>query len=222
MNGGQISEAAAPWSAALDIHTTTDETTDNSRLSHPYGIQVDATSPDRSRPVSTDSVEALDWLMEATVDLSRDLDTSKKELEIIKFILEEMELRSRTDRRPTVTKGEIELMRACREYSSSRCHMLRERLRQTQFWTRSRAIGQQVPGRMPEEVRLFVSILLRSEHQLKHLEWRKWLSDQASSHGDQLGSNQESSNNTIWDIWGPLPHILSADIWWKDIGNGGY
>ncbi|KAI0859919.1 hypothetical protein F4860DRAFT_515411 [Xylaria cubensis] len=211
MNGGQISEAAASWSAALDIHTTTDETTDNSRLSHPYGIQVDATSPDRSRPVSTDSsVEALDWLMEATVDLSRDLDTSKKELEIIKFILEEMELRSRTDRRPTVTKGEIELMRACREYSSSRCHMLRERLRQTQFWTRSRAIGQQVPGRMPEEWH-FVD-----------LEWRKWLSDQASSHGDQLGSNQESSHNTIWDIWGPLPHILSADIWWKDIGNGGY
>ncbi|TRX91036.1 hypothetical protein FHL15_008018 [Xylaria flabelliformis] len=210
MNRGQISEAAAPRSPVSEIYNTADGTTDTSRLSHPHGIQVDAASPDRNRPVSTDSIETLDWLMEATVDLSRDLDTSKKELEIIKFILDEMELRSRTDRRPGVTKGEIELMRACREYSSSRCHMLRERLRQTQFWTRSRAIGQQVPGRMPEEWR-FVDI-----------EWRRWLSDQASSHGDQLGGNRESSNNTIWDIWGPLPHILSADIWWKEMRSGGY
>ncbi|KAI0545356.1 hypothetical protein F4679DRAFT_478814 [Xylaria curta] len=204
MNREQISETAAPQST--DIYAAVDGTTDTSR---PYGIQVDAVSPDRSRPVSTDSVEGLDWLMEATVDLSRDLDTSKKELEIIKFILEEMELRSRTDRsRPGVTQGETELMRACREYSSSRCHMLRERLRQTQFWTRSRAIGQQVPGRIPEEWH-FVDI-----------EWRKWLSDQASGHADQLGDNRESSNNT--NIWGPLPHILSADIWWQNSRSGGY
>ncbi|KAI1733914.1 hypothetical protein F4680DRAFT_454454 [Xylaria scruposa] len=210
MNRGQTSEAAAPRSTLPDIYTTVDGTTNTSRPSHPYGVQVDAVSPDRNRPVSTDSVDALDWLMEATVDLSRDLDTSKKELEIIKFILEEMELRSRTDRRPGVTQGEIELMRACREYSSSRCHMLRERLRQTQFWTRSRAIGQQVPGRIPEEWR-FVDI-----------EWRRWLSDQASSHADQLGDNRESLNSTIWNVWGPLPHILSADIWWKDTRSGGY
>ncbi|KAI1750377.1 hypothetical protein F4782DRAFT_532484 [Xylaria castorea] len=214
MNGGRISEAGPSRSAAPDISTTAHGTTNVGRPSHTYGVQVDAASPDRDRPISINSIEDSDWLMEATVDLSRDLDTSKKELEIIKFILEEMELRSRTDRRPSVTReGQIELMRACCEYSSSRCHLLRERLRQAQSWAHARAIGQQVPGRIPEEWR-FVDI-----------EWRRWLSDQASSHADRLNGNRvspiettsESSNNIACNIWGPLPHILSADVWWKDI-----
>ncbi|KAI0454202.1 hypothetical protein F5B21DRAFT_504491 [Xylaria acuta] len=214
MNRGRTSEAAASRSAVPDIYITTYGTPDTGEPSRPYGMQVDAASPDRDKHESIDNIEVSDWLTEAMADLSRDLDTSKKELGIIKFILEETELRSRTDRGSGVTReGQVELMRACREYSSSRCHLLRERLRQVQFWARSRVTGQEVPGRAPEEWRF------------ADIEWRRWLSDQASSHADRLGGNQvsptentsESSNDMIWRDWGPLPHILSADVWWKDL-----
>lgn len=163
MNRERTSEVAASGSVVPGIYITTYGTTNAGELSHPYGMQVDAASPDRDRHGSVNSMEASDWLVEATVDLSRDLDTSKKELDIIKFILEEMEPRSRTDRRPGVTRdGQVELMRACREYSSSRCFLLRERLRQVQFWARSKIMGQQVPEMAPEEVRFIFSILSRA------------------------------------------------------------
>ncbi|KAI0444030.1 hypothetical protein F4803DRAFT_285359 [Xylaria telfairii] len=214
MNRGRTSEAAASDSAMPDIYITPHGTIDAGGLPRSYGMQVDPVSPDRDRHGSVNSIETSDWLMEATADLSRDLDTSKKELDIIKFILEEMEPRSRTNRRPGIARdGQVELMRACREYSSSRCYLLRERLRQVQFWARSRIMGQQVPEMAPEEWR-FVDI-----------EWRRWLSDQASSHADRLGGNlvspmenkSDPSNDIVWRDWGPLPHILSADVWWKDL-----
>ncbi|RYC54855.1 hypothetical protein CHU98_g11356 [Xylaria longipes] len=177
-------------------------------------MEPDTASPCRHKYESINSIEVSDWLTEATVDLGRDLDTSKKELDIIKFILEEMELRSRTDRRQGATReGQVKLIRACREYSSSRCHVLRERLRQIQLWARLRMMGQQVPGMAPEEWRF------------ADIEWQRWLSDQARSHADRLGGNgispientSELSNDMDWTDWGPLPHILSADVWWKDI-----
>ncbi|KAI0466117.1 hypothetical protein F4859DRAFT_507620 [Xylaria cf. heliscus] len=215
MNRGRPSEVAASGSAVPAIYISTHGVTDPGEPSHPYGIQVDAVRADRDKHGRINSIHASDWLTEATVDLSRDLDTSKKELDIIKFILEEMELRPRTDRGSGVTReGQVELMRACREYSSSRCHLLRERLRQVQFWARSRIIGQQVPERAPEEWRFTDN------------EWRRWLSDQASSsHADLLGGSRvspietisEPSNEIVWRDWGPLPHILSADVWWKDL-----
>ncbi|KAI0189885.1 hypothetical protein F4808DRAFT_465825 [Astrocystis sublimbata] len=166
------------------------------------------------RQEQADSAEETDWLAEATVALSRDLDTSKKELDIIRFILEELDLRSRSNNhRRSGREGQVELMRACKEYSSSRCHMLRERLRQVQFWAHSKTLGEEVPGRAPEEW-----------HYVDR-EWRKWLSDQASEHVDRFGVSQLSpignaprpSNHIVWREWGPLPHILSADIWWKDL-----
>ncbi|KAI1121806.1 hypothetical protein F5Y10DRAFT_288050 [Nemania abortiva] len=185
-----------------------------SRPNFSYGVQLDAPNPDIDDHEDSNAAEAADWLMEATVDLSQDLDTSKKELDIIKFILEEMEMRPRAGRRQNRTReGQAELMRACREFSSSRCHMLRERLRQVQFWAHTRMMGQQVPEKAPDEWRLVDN------------QWRKWLGEQASSHTNQAGGSRVSplentsgsSDDVALGIWGPLPHILNADIWWKDL-----
>lgn len=123
---------------------------ESSRPRFSYGVQL---GPDVDEHEDANSAEAADWLMEATVDLGQDLDTSKKELDLIKFILEEMELRPRPGRRSHRSReGQVKLMRACREYSSSRCHMLRERLRQVQFWAHGRMMGHQVPEKAPDEV----------------------------------------------------------------------
>ncbi|KAI8944603.1 hypothetical protein F4801DRAFT_585257 [Xylaria longipes] len=97
MNRERTSAAAASCSAVPDTYTTTYETTDVGEPSRPYRMEPDTASPCRHKYESINSIEVSDWLTEATVDLGRDLDTSKKELDIIKFILEEMELRSRTD-----------------------------------------------------------------------------------------------------------------------------
>ncbi|KAI1272101.1 hypothetical protein F5Y07DRAFT_403714 [Xylaria sp. FL0933] len=196
-------------SAVPDVYIDICETEENGESS--YGTQP-AVSNYPNVHQGADSVEVPDWLMEATVDLSQDLDTSKKELDIIKFIIDEMEPRRRSDHRPSLARQvEIELMQACREYSSSRCDLLRERLRQVQLWTHNRVLGQQVPGKAPEEWRL------------ADVEWRKWLSSRASSR--QLSGARVSpfemtpnpSNDVACRVWGPLPYILSADVWWKDL-----
>lgn len=152
----RTSNEAASHSIAPDIDTSSSRTADGSEYTHPrlsYRMQPDPLSPDMNEHEDLDTIDSSDWLMEAAVDLSQDLETSKKELYIIKFILGEMELRPSTDRRPTRIRGvQVQLTRACREHSSSRCHMLRERLRQVQSWAQARMMGQQVPSKAPDEV----------------------------------------------------------------------
>ncbi|KAI0876113.1 hypothetical protein GGS24DRAFT_452579 [Hypoxylon argillaceum] len=159
------SQEAASRSVVPDITISSFGAADDTESSRPrfsYGVQLGLASPDVDEHEDANSAEAADWLMEATVDLGQDLDTSKKELDLIKFILEEMELRPRPGRRSNRSReGQVKLMRACREYSSSRCHMLRERLRQVQFWAHGRMMGHQVPEKAPDEVScLFVRCII--------------------------------------------------------------
>ncbi|KAI0515170.1 hypothetical protein F5B22DRAFT_647050 [Xylaria bambusicola] len=185
-------------------------------MTEAYSYSERGTTSDKSKHKAADNAEASDWLMEATVDLSQDLETSKKELEIIRFIIQEMEQRSRTDHpQPSPARGgRLEMMKACREYSSSRCDLLRERLRQVQFWAHTSMLGQQVPDKAPDEWRL------------ADVAWRRWLSEQASSHVDKPGGGArassfdqcldttlDASSDVAWSVWGVLPYILSADIW---------
>ncbi|KAI0426359.1 hypothetical protein F5Y09DRAFT_319089 [Xylaria sp. FL1042] len=143
-------EETAARPAVPDIYIDIHEAEEVGKFS--YGTQLaGSTEPDDHE--GADNIEVSDWLMEATVDLSQDLETSKKELDIIKFIIEETELRWRADPRFSLARqGGAELMKACREYSSFRCDLLRERLRQVQFWAHNRMLGQQVPEKAPEEV----------------------------------------------------------------------
>ncbi|KAI3320546.1 hypothetical protein HD806DRAFT_547107 [Xylariaceae sp. AK1471] len=188
---------------------------ESSRPKFSYGMQLDAANSDLGHHGGPNTNKARpDWLIESTICLGQDLNTSKMELDIIMSILEEMGLRLQTeqDSNPKLTK-QIELMSACREYSRSRCHLLRERLRQIQFWSRSGMIGQQVPEKAPEEWRSV------------DIEWRRWLDEQAHSHtypsgGDQVSPLEYTSdplNDVAWRVWGPVPYILNADVWWSDL-----
>ncbi|KAJ2976880.1 hypothetical protein NUW58_g7976 [Xylaria curta] len=172
MNKELVSEDSASRPAIPDIYITTVNAVDAGEYSRPsdlHSTQLGDKDPDQDVHPGINSIGLSDWLTEATVNTKQDLDTSKKELDIINFILEEFALRSRTDRRPSITReGQIRLMRACQEHSSSRCHLLRDRLRHVQFWTRSKAMGQQVPGKAPEEVsNPFTARLLYSQHEPK-------------------------------------------------------
>ncbi|KAI8625055.1 hypothetical protein F5Y19DRAFT_451453 [Xylariaceae sp. FL1651] len=92
------------------------------------------------------------WLEEAKIGISQDLDTTQKELDIIISILEELKSRTRNQRPNPKQLSQKKLMSACHEYSSSRCHMLHERLQQVQSWSRAKETGQRVPERAPAEV----------------------------------------------------------------------
>ncbi|KAK8039979.1 hypothetical protein PG993_008390 [Apiospora rasikravindrae] len=76
------------------------------------------------------------------------------------------------------------LMAACREYAESRRHLLRERLRQCQFWTSSRAMGRRVPSAAP------------GDWALADAEWAKWLGDQAAA------IQQQQNKTALSDIEG--------------------
>jgi hypothetical protein len=151
-----MSEEAFSRSAAPHSQTSygSMDGAEPSRPKISYGMQLNAESSDLDHQGgSRDNETQPDWLAEKKICLIQDLDTSKKELDIIRFILEEMGLRLQTEQNsdPNLA-GQVELMRACREHSTSRCHLLRERLRQIRFWSHTRMLGQQVPEKAPEEV----------------------------------------------------------------------
>ncbi|KAI1112931.1 hypothetical protein F5Y14DRAFT_419527 [Nemania sp. NC0429] len=167
----QRTSSAAPYSKVPDINTGSYEQADSIKYSYPrfsYGMRLDPLSPVADEDEEVGAIDGSDWLMEVAVDLSQDLDTSKKELDVIKFILKEMELRPCVDRRPepnSTREAQVQLMRACREHSGVRCHMLRERLRQVQSWAHSRKMGQQVPGKAPDEVSSIIAYMVGAVRQ---------------------------------------------------------
>jgi len=179
--------ASSSISASRHGHTTNTNTPTSATTASPV---INSSNSN----VSGNDIESQqsDWLAEAQRTLSQDLETSKKELEIIRYIIEEMRTReqnrnqnqnqnriqgqqekqseatlenSRNDN--TVQREEdmrtgredsrMRLMSACREYTRSRCHLLRDRLRQVQFWTHARRLGNYVPGKAPEDVSFICS-----------------------------------------------------------------
>ncbi|KAK7978483.1 hypothetical protein PG996_004530 [Apiospora saccharicola] len=181
-----------------------------------------------SRSSSNSSNNTKDWLADTETDLKQDLETTKKELELIRTILWEMEMEETSSSPPlppvhsflktspdttaamaisaaTATQQRSQrkmLMAACREYAESRRQLLRERLRQIQFWTGSRDMGRPVPSAPP------------GDWAVADAEWAKWLSDQAAAmhqlqqHQWALSANIEGDSTAV--TWGPLPHILAT------------
>lgn len=166
-----------------------------------------------------------DWLVDTEAELKQDLETTKKELELIRTIMWEMEMEETSSSPPssqTFIKTSPEstaamamaatqqrsqhkmLMAACREYAESRRQLLRERLRQIQFWTGSRDMGRRVPSAAP------------GDWAVADAEWARWLSDQAAAM-QQLQQQQQQQRSLSPTIvgdavatWGPLPHILAT------------
>ncbi|KAI0019856.1 hypothetical protein F4780DRAFT_792638 [Xylariomycetidae sp. FL0641] len=189
-------QSGAPSSLKIDT---------SSQPKFSYGKQLDVLSPQDEDEDSPSEQATADWLALEDVLLRQDLETSKKELELIRFALEETQARLRTEPSQRL-KDRKALMGGCLEYASSRCHMLKERLRRVQFWQESRLMGRDVPERVPEEWRM------------ADAEWRKWLSDQAAARADSCGSSpidlvdEAKKDDIAWRIWGSLPYLLAAYI----------
>ncbi|KAH9886341.1 hypothetical protein F4778DRAFT_477217 [Xylariomycetidae sp. FL2044] len=148
--------------------------------------------------------EDKDWLVRSEKNIQQDLDMSKKELELVRGVLQDLDVVLGGEKKPSrQLRDQKLLMGACLEYSSSRCQLLKERLRQVQFWSNSRQMGRKIPDAAPEEWRM------------ADIEWRKWLSEQAAMRTDKvepsvLEQTADPENDVAWRIFGPLPHILAA------------
>jgi hypothetical protein len=144
--------------------------------------------------------EDTDWLRQTERNTQQDIETSKKELELSKTILEEIEQKMQAEKKPSHRlRDQKVLIGACKEYSDSRIQILKERSRQVQFWLGSREMGRKVPGKAPAE---WLAV---------DLEWRHWLGEQAAARRDGFDESPiEELDDAAWRILGPLPHILAA------------
>ncbi|KAM0815546.1 hypothetical protein AB5N19_01345 [Seiridium cardinale] len=191
------------------------KTQDVRKAKFSYGKPLDGVEPSIAEASAEARREApVDWLAATEKDLEQDIDTSKKELELIKSLLEDIDQKLQTERKPNRKLRDHKiLMSACREHSDSmiqvrqipreceyQCSVLeqvrRERLRQVKFWLGSRDMGRSVPAEAPAEW-LAVDI-----------EWRRWLSEQAAARSSV--SPIEDRDDVAWRILGPLPQILAA------------
>ncbi|RYP52617.1 hypothetical protein DL768_002267 [Monosporascus sp. mg162] len=167
------------------------------------------------------------WLAEAEEGMRRDLATSKKELELIKGIAEDIERRLLTlGGQPASHNGantntnnglrdQKVLLAACQEYSRSRIHLLKQRLRQVAFWSSGKemmghAHHQKTPKQAPVEWATADG------------EWRDWLYEQAVAragkharepHAEGQQGADTSLSDVSWKLWGPLSHILAGYTW---------
>ncbi|KAI0833993.1 hypothetical protein F5Y06DRAFT_279954 [Hypoxylon sp. FL0890] len=93
-----------------------------------------------------------DWLAAAEKRIRRDLETSKKELGLVRDALGELEHNPERDMKAGRRwQDKIFFMRACQEYSGSRNYMLEERLRQVHFWRSNKQAGKRIPDKVPDE-----------------------------------------------------------------------
>ncbi|KAI1764834.1 hypothetical protein GGR53DRAFT_465934 [Hypoxylon sp. FL1150] len=159
-----------------------------------YGPQLHSPLPVIEETDQT-AEEDPDWLSVAEEFIQQDLETTVKELDLVRDALETLDASRRAE---NTTRMGLEdrkfLIAACQEYSGSRCHMLEERLRQIRLWESSRQEGQDIPDEMPDE------------WPLVDLEWREWLGEQASSQIDE----PDADVGVAVKQWGPLIPLLIA------------
>ncbi|KAI0131499.1 hypothetical protein F4814DRAFT_406262 [Daldinia grandis] len=141
------------------------------------------------------------WLTVAKENIHRELEASKMELELIRDLLSELEVGSKIKRFNRGARDQLFLMRACQEYSGSRSCMLEERMRQIDLWLSEVRMGRDVPYGVPDE------------WSIVDIEWRRWLSEQATSRdsvSDRLMATPYQSDAV--NLWGPLIPILTTYI----------
>ncbi|KAI8957616.1 hypothetical protein F5Y11DRAFT_338891 [Daldinia sp. FL1419] len=105
--------------------------------------------------VEQEAVETIgnnyNWLIIAKKTIRRDLEASKKELELVRDLLSGLRAESKIRESCRGTKDQLFLMRACQEYSGSRSCMLEERLRQMDSWSSDAHMGRSIPRGVPDE-----------------------------------------------------------------------
>ncbi|KAI1452671.1 hypothetical protein F4805DRAFT_462536 [Annulohypoxylon moriforme] len=142
------------------------------------------------------------WLAVAEKDIRQDLETSKKELKLIKEVLDNSEIDLTLSKAPgNRFKDWVLCMRACKEYSGSRVHMLEERIRQIHQWSSNKRMGKDIPDGLPDEWFMV------------DIEWRQWLSEQTTFQTKTPGhpsaeSSQGRGDDMTVRFWGPLIPLL--------------
>ncbi|KAI0112290.1 hypothetical protein F4776DRAFT_347896 [Hypoxylon sp. NC0597] len=148
--------------------------------------------------------EDFNWLLAVEKSIRQGLETSKKELSLLRDVLDELESTSvREVKGVRWCKDQILLMRACQEYSGSRYYMLEERLRQVHFWSSNKQAGERIPDKVPDEWLVVDN------------EWRKWLNERAAAQSNEVSQSyteklQDGGVDAIVEHWGPLILILTA------------
>ena len=158
--------------------------------------------PEPLSPIAEEAVRTrrggADWLAETEASIQRDLDSSKKELELIKEIIGDVEKRAASQQQPSSRiRDQKVLMAACQEYSRSRIHLLQQRLRQVLFWSNNRRAGKRTPERPPVE------------WDTADREWRQWLGEQGAARS-RHGAQAQGGLDVADAPWGPLLYILEA------------
>ncbi|ETS80859.1 hypothetical protein PFICI_08388 [Pestalotiopsis fici W106-1] len=175
---------------------------DAQRAKFSYGKPLNESESDVSgQDGKRGSAQTIGWLLATATNLEQDIETCKKELELVRSLMEEIDQRLQAhDKLPSrKLRDHKVLMAACREYSDSMIQVKKERLRQVRFWASSREMGRSAPAAAPGE---WLDV---------DLEWRNWLSEQAAARSGAWPI--EASKDTAWRILGPLPHIIAAYIW---------
>ncbi|OTA94241.1 hypothetical protein M434DRAFT_30150 [Hypoxylon sp. CO27-5] len=148
--------------------------------------------------------EDFNWLPAVEKSVRQDLETSKKELSLIRDVLDELESSSaREVKGVRWCEDQMFLMRACQEYSGSRYYMLEERLRQVHFWSSNKQAGKRIPEKVPDEWLVVDN------------EWRKWLSEQAAMDSNEASHSytenpRDEGVDVMVEHWGALILILTA------------
>ncbi|KAI1134328.1 hypothetical protein F5Y05DRAFT_399100 [Hypoxylon sp. FL0543] len=144
-------------------------------------------------------MEDFKWLAAAKKSIQRDLETSKKELCLVRDALGELGCSSTREMEAGRRwQDHIFLMGACQECSGSRNYMLEERLRQVRLWSSNKRAGDGISNQVPDEW-LMVDI-----------EWRKWLSEQAATQSDEASELSNEKAQDVVEHWGPLILVLAA------------
>ncbi|KAI1371779.1 hypothetical protein F4677DRAFT_286575 [Hypoxylon crocopeplum] len=179
--------------------------TRSARLRFSYSRQLKLPSPTEDETKS-ETLEDSEWLAVAERSIQQDLDTSKKELELIRDVLEDIKTSSRLCMKPDRRLDQMFLMRACQEYCGSRCHMLEERIRQVQSWSNSTHMGRKIPDRVPNEV--------PDEWLTVDMEWRQWLSEQAALQRNESSTGEAENGDFDATLrhWGSLMPLLTVYI----------
>lgn len=155
-----------------------------------------------------------DWLAETETDLRKDLETTQREVELIRALYQDISkwLSARAGDGPGPGREQANqyraLMASCLEYSSSRLTILRERRRQVEFWMSSRDMGRRIPHQS-----------LRGEWHTADANWRRWLSGEAAGRQPQGRRTTDTLDRTPWVLLGPLPYILEAYTWVEEMSR---
>ncbi|KAI1476529.1 hypothetical protein F4774DRAFT_392622 [Daldinia eschscholtzii] len=92
-----------------------------------------------------------DWLIAARESIQRDLEASKKELELVRDLLGELEDGADVQKLDRKARDRLFSLRACQEYCGSQSCMLEERLRQIDLWSDDVRMGRSIPQGIPDE-----------------------------------------------------------------------